>query len=102
MESQYLRIQVINTLDEAPTAEKLCKLFEEVGELAKGVNKTIGRKITDETPEEIRDNVLEEAADSIQCIFSILGDYNITYQELSMRLNAKNDKWVQLISKKKG
>lgn len=88
---------MINGLDEAPTAEKLCKLF---GELAQGVNKTIGRKLTDDNEELIRDNVLDEGADSIQCIFSLLDDYNITYDELLERLDVKNDKWVSVIKKR--
>ena len=40
----YEEVQAINKLDDVGAPERLCKLFEESGELAQAVNRTIGRK----------------------------------------------------------
>jgi NTP pyrophosphatase (non-canonical NTP hydrolase) len=77
------------------------KLFEEAGELAKEVNKSSGMKVSDDNADIIRDGVLDEAADTIQCIFSVIIEFNkanpelanITYEELAERIGVKNDKW---------
>lgn len=76
------------------------KCVEEMGELTQAVNKTLGNKkrSIEDTDENIRLNVLEEAADTYQCLISIMSDYNITYDELKQALTKKNKKWLNQIN----
>ena len=93
MKEIYEDILRINKLDPAIASERLCKLFEESGELAQAVNKTIGRKTVTETKEEVVDLICEEGADTIQCVISLLDTYGITYEQLMSKLAQKNIKW---------
>lgn len=60
----------INKQDKTTAELRLCKVYEEMGELTQAVNKTLGRKVAKETKEEILDNILEELADTFQCLYS--------------------------------
>jgi uncharacterized protein YfaA (DUF2138 family) len=60
----------INALDKTSVTNRLCKVYEEAGELTQAINKTLGRKVVDETEDEVKDNILEEMADTLQCIYS--------------------------------
>lgn len=101
MKDIYNDIQRINLLDPATPAERLCKLFEESGELAQAVNKKIGRKVVTETDEEVRDLILEEASDTIQCVISLIDTWGISYDELIQKIASKNIKWESVINKRK-
>ena len=101
MKDIYNDIQRINLLDPATPAERLCKLFEESGELAQAVNKKIGRKVVTETDEEVRELILEEAADTIQCVISRIDTWEISYDELIQKIASKNIKWESVINKRK-
>ncbi len=101
MKDIYNDIQRINLLDPATPAERLCKLFEESGELAQAVNKKIGRKVANETDEEVRELILEEAADTIQCVISLIDTWEISYDELVQKIDSKNIKWESVINKRK-
>lgn len=72
MKDIYVDICRINILDPANKWERMCKVSEESGELAQAVNKTIGRKIVTESREEVLALIKEEAADTIQCVLSLL------------------------------
>lgn len=99
MKKEFKDVKRINEIDPAGPAERLCKLFEESGELAQVVNKSIGRKGKKVSKaSEIKDHVCEEAADTIQCVFSLIDHYDITYDELKEKLAAKNKKW-EIVSK---
>lgn len=93
MKEIYKDIERINSLDPASGAERLCKLFEESGELAQAVNKKIGRKTFSESEDEVKDLILEEAADTIQCVMSLILTWGITYDELVSKIETKNIKW---------
>ncbi len=101
MEKIYKDIQRINKLDPATPAERLCKLFEESGELAQAVNKKIGRKVVTETDEEVRDLILEEASDTIQCVISLIDSWGITYDEVIEKISSKNIKWEKVINSRR-
>jgi len=79
MKAIYKDIQRINALDPATPALRLCKLFEEAGELAQAVNKKLGRKVVNETEEEVIDLIREEAADTIQCLLSFADSYDLGF-----------------------
>ncbi len=93
MKELYKEIQEINKLDQVGPAERLCKLFEESGELAQAVNKSIGRKVNTTSKEEVIDLICEEAADTIQCVISLIDTYGITYEDLMNMMAKKNVKW---------
>lgn len=101
MKEALQNIKRINSLDPATPAERLCKLFEESGELAQAVNKTIGRKVVRETEDELRALILEEASDTIQCVFSLIDAYGITYEEVVSTIECKNIKWENVIRERK-
>ena len=101
MKNVYNDIQRINIIDPATPAERLCKLFEESGELAQAVNKKIGRKVVTESDEEVRDLILEEAADTIQCVISLIDTWGISYDELVQKISSKNIKWESVVNKRK-
>lgn len=101
MKEIYEEIKRINKLDPATPSERLCKLFEESGELAQAVNKKIGRKVVKETDEEVRDLILEEASDTIQCVISLIDSWDITYDEVIEKIRLKNIKWEKVIGNRK-
>lgn len=100
-EEVYDEISRINKKDKATHAERLGKLFEETGELAKAINKTNGRKVLkeDDTPESIRKEILHEAADSVQNVISILDGFDFTAEDLIEAISKKNKKWATKIAK---
>lgn len=102
-EDIYNDISRINKKDPATNAERLGKLFEETGELAKAINKTNGRKILQEedTVESINKEVLDEAADSIQNVVSIIDGFGFTCEDLVAAIAKKNKKWETKIDKMK-
>ncbi len=79
MSEVYKDIQRINKLDPATTELRLCKFFEEAGEFSRAINMKLGRKVTDLTPEEILEEIKEEAADTIQCLVSFADTYELEY-----------------------
>jgi NTP pyrophosphatase (non-canonical NTP hydrolase) len=66
----FTDVSRVNKLDPASTKLRLCKLLEEMGELAQLVNKKLGRKVVKETEEELYAHILEELADVTQCLYS--------------------------------
>lgn len=93
MEKLYKEIQEINKLDSVSAEKRLCKLFEESGELAQAVNRSIGRKENSMTEEEVTDLICEEASDTIQCVISLIDTYGISYEDLVKKMSEKNNKW---------
>lgn len=91
----YKKIIELNDLVPKPDTHRLAKLSEEFGELAKAVNKKIGMKklSPEDTEEAIRQEIVEEAADTIQNVISLVGSYDITAEELLIALATKNKKW---------
>jgi len=63
-------VKEINQLD--PTSEDLrfTKTLEEWGELVQAINMSLGRKKTDLDKSQMLDLILEESADTVQCLLS--------------------------------
>jgi len=99
MEEIYKDIQNINKMDDVGPADRLCKLFEESGELAQAVNRTIGRKKNKMSEEDVIDLICEEAADTIQCVISLIDTYGISYDDLIKMMKKKNKKWESRLGK---
>lgn len=96
-------ISELNSKDKATNSERMCKVVEEIGELAQAVNRTTGRKILKEkdTEESLRENLLEEGVDSIQCIISLLDGYGYNSKDILRKMRQKNKVWKKVISKRK-
>jgi len=79
----YKEIQRLNSIDQVGPEKRLCKLFEEAGELSQAINKKLGRKVINETEEEIIELIREETADTIQCVLSFMDAYgmDLTFME---------------------
>lgn len=83
----------------ASALHHLAKTAEEFGELTQEVNKTTGRKKLkpDDTPAKIKQNILEEGVDTIQCVISILASQGISYSQVKASFKNKNFKWKSQI-----
>jgi NTP pyrophosphatase (non-canonical NTP hydrolase) len=97
MKQLFEDINILVISDTIDPSLHLNKLYEETGELAMAINKTTGRKITNEsdTTENIRENILEEIADSIQTLFAIANCYDITYETIEWKMQLKNNKYKE-------
>ena len=79
----------------------LQKLAEEVGELAKSVNKLTDLKsfAKDETIEDVNRNILEEVADCNQILFIIAKLAGYTYDDVKSEIGVKNKSYKRYIKK---
>jgi NTP pyrophosphatase (non-canonical NTP hydrolase) len=102
-EDVYGEISRINKKDPATHSERLSKLFEESGELARAVNKATGRKVLSEedTPDKIDMDILEEAADTIQNVISVIDGFGWSCEHLIFAIQQKNQKWESKVDKVK-
>ncbi len=103
MESVFNEIVELNKLDPADHSQRLSKLFEESGELAKEINKVTGRKVLshEDTEEAVRKNICDEAADTIQNVISLIEPFGITLQDVVDSISHGNKKWLKNIEKRK-
>jgi len=93
MENHFKKVKALNKKDTFSIELALCKLFEEAGELAQAVNMKTGRKVTKLTDRQIKDNITEECADTIQNVFSVADKAGITYKQICDAFTKKNIKW---------
>jgi len=92
-EEIYQEVRDIDALDKCSLPEALCKLAEEHGELIRAANKTFGRKVHSQNKDEIRNDVKEEIADTLQNLLLVAGRYDFTVEEIVATLRLKNEKW---------
>ena len=94
-------IEKLNKIDPATISERLCKVMEEVGELAQAINKTTGRKFwkKNDTLKKINENILEEGVDSIQCIVSLLTQMGFNDDDIISVMEKKNKAWEKSMQK---
>lgn len=83
----------------APKSTHMCKLTEEVGEMAEIVNIELGTK--NGSKKNIKEHATEELADIIQITFALANQYGITFEELNTAITVKTSKWVNKYVKKK-
>jgi len=89
MKEVYEDVQRVNKLDPATPELRFCKLGEEFGELVQAVNKKLGRKVINETEQEILDLILEESADTIQCLMSYVDGIGVNFEDLNGLLSGE-------------
>lgn len=100
MENHFKKVKSLNKKDTVSIELALCKLFEEAGELAQAVNMKTGRKVTKLSDKEIKENITEECADTIQNVFCVAEKAGITYKQIYDALTKKNIKWASRIKNK--
>lgn len=100
IEEVYNEIKQLDKKDPCPTSDAFCKFTEESGEWIREINKTTGRKIRKESDESIRENIVEEAADTLQNYLLICGRFDITLEELLLKVKEKNIKWDSQIEER--
>ena len=96
----YKEIKELDSTDPCSISEAVCKFTEESGEWIREINKTTGRKILKESIEEVHDNILEEAADTLQNLLLICGRFDISLEDLMKEVQKKNQKWKDQIPKR--
>lgn len=100
MKEIFEEIKRLNQSDPASHSDRLCKLTEEVGELAQAINKVNGRKVwgQEDDCKRIIEEIKEEAADCIQNVLSIVEGFEISLDEVLKAIEEKNKKWESKIS----
>jgi NTP pyrophosphatase (non-canonical NTP hydrolase) len=93
----YDLVSKVSQLEQSDITKKGLKLNEEVGELSAEILKLVGYKHHNDTSEEIRQHLLEEAADSLIIIFDILVIQGYTKEEIVKTCGNKINKWVDQI-----
>lgn len=97
MEKHFKKVKALNKKDAVGIELALCKLFEEAGELAQAVNMKIGRKVTKLSDKEIKANITEECADTIQNVFCVADKAGISFKQICDAFTKKNLKWENRI-----
>jgi NTP pyrophosphatase (non-canonical NTP hydrolase) len=97
----WKEVSEIDKEDDCLLSEAVCKFVEEFGELSTEINKVIGRKSTNESKEDIRENILEESADVIQNLLLIFNRLGLDPDELLDKVRVKNEKWKSVIPLRK-
>ena len=96
----YDLVQEVSHLELPDITKKGLKLNEEVGELSAEILKLVDYKHHDDTKEQIRQHLLEEAVDSLIMIFDILVMQGYTKEEIINAGEEKINKWLNQINKK--
>lgn len=93
IEEIYNEVKGLDNMDKCSISEAMCKFIEESGEWIREINKTTGRKLSKESPEQIQDNIKEEAADTLQNFLLLCGRFDISLEDLLKEVSKKNKKW---------
>lgn len=97
MKEAYSQIQTLVSEKGITLERATLKATEEFGELVQGVNRTLGIKnMKGLSTNDVKANVLEEIADTIQNVFSIGIKYGFIYEEIVEEIIKKNKKWSML------
>ena len=78
---------------------RMVKLQEECGELAVAILQDHGLKGFRKSSAAVHDNILEEGADVIIMVLSVLGAYSFTRKDVFQRITSKLKKWERQIRK---
>jgi NTP pyrophosphatase (non-canonical NTP hydrolase) len=98
LEEVYNEIRDLDSMDPCSISEAVCKFSEESGEWIREINKTTGRKVLrGESLEEVHENIMEEAADTLQNLLLICSRFDISLDYLMKEVSKKNKKWKSQI-----
>lgn len=97
----WKEVSEIDKEDDCLLSEAVCKFVEEFGELSTEINKIIGRKSTNDSIETIKENILEESADTLQNLLLIFNRLGLDPDDLLNKVREKNEKWKSVIPLRK-
>lgn len=101
MNEQFLKyIRHLSKEDQKTLSQKVLKLFEEGGELAKVALPYDGAYATNHRFVE-REKILEECIDSVLCALSVAYHLDFTDEEIDEMFNRKAEKWARLQANEK-
>jgi NTP pyrophosphatase (non-canonical NTP hydrolase) len=101
IEKVYKEIKEIDSTDKCTISEAFCKFTEESGEWIREINKTTGRKLNKDGSD-LKETILEEAADTLQNFLLICGRFDIEISDLLKEVEKKNQKWKgQVVERQK-
>ncbi len=95
------KLRRISKLESKSLAERGLKLGEEYGELAAEIFKLLGKKSTNQTKKETLEHLREEAVDCLIMSLDILVKVKTSDKDVRRLLNAKLDKWLDKMEKRK-
>ena len=90
-------IKRIDQMDYKSLEKAMCKFHEEVGEFAREVNKSIGMKTHNETESQVRDNILEEMADTFQNLLLVASRFGFSIDDIENEIMRKNEVWIRKV-----
>jgi hypothetical protein len=96
----YDLVKLVSPIERSDITKKGLKLTEEVGELSAEILKLVNYKYHNDNPEQIRENLLQEAVDSLIMIFDILTSQNYLKEEVVNISEQKIEKWLNQINNK--
>ena len=97
MKKVFDEVLELDKADHCSDAEATLKLVEELGELVRAINKTNGRKLTDESQAEISNEIGEEIADTLQNLFNVANRFGFSYDDIIKFMEKKNQSWKNKI-----
>ena len=95
------KLKRISRLEPKSLAERGLKLCEENGELAAEIFKLLGKKKTNQTKKETLEHLREEAVDCLIMALDILVKVKTSDKTINRILNAKLDKWLDKMEKRR-
>lgn len=99
IDSLYQDIKNTTKFISAPLSNIVCKLCEEIGELVQSCNKIIGVKRHKLKKDQLREEIVEECADSLCNLFSLAASQDISLNEIVEKAIKKNEKWKERFDK---
>lgn len=96
----YNLVNLVSPIERSDITKKGLKLNEEVGELSAEILKLVNYKYHNDTPQQIRYNLLQESVDSLIMIFDILVSQNYSKEEVITTSEEKIEKWLNQINNK--
>lgn len=93
--------------DDITLSDMLCQTAEEASELSQACLK-LSRKLNGRNPvseklttNDLNDNLKEEIADIINCIFHLRYDFNIDFKGIDDIIKSKNERWKNRLERAK-
>lgn len=90
IEELYYRVVELEKQDPHSIESAMCKMTEEVGELAQVINK---KWQYDSKSDEIYKKITEESSDVLICLLMMLHKFNLPIEHILGKVDSQLDKW---------